>query len=91
MSTERENAPDDMPSIGVILRAEKDNLEVEFSLKSKTNPIGVAEYQLNRTLPRRTQRQVSESPTASDGSYGDHSGYGSPATPAASRPALKGP
>jgi len=47
----REKAADDMPSIGVILCAEKDNLEVEFSLKSKTNPIGVAEYQLNKTLP----------------------------------------
>lgn len=48
---EREKAVDNMPSIGVILCAEKDNLEVEFSLKSKTNPIGVAEYQLQSALP----------------------------------------
>ncbi len=48
---EREVAPDDGPSIGIILCAENDNLEVEFSLKSKTNPIGVAEYQLSRALP----------------------------------------
>lgn len=48
---DREKATDDMPSIGVILCAEKDNLAVEFSLKSKTNPIGVAEYQLQRALP----------------------------------------
>jgi len=48
---ERERAPDDAPSIGIILCAEKDNLEVEFALKSKANPIGVAEYQLQGKLP----------------------------------------
>jgi hypothetical protein len=48
---EKERAPDDHPSIGIILCAEKDNLEVEFSLKSKTNPIGVAEYHLHSKLP----------------------------------------
>ena len=48
---EKERAADDAPSIGIILCAEKDNLEVEFALKSKTNPIGVAEYQLQDKLP----------------------------------------
>lgn len=48
---EKERAPDDGPSIGIILCAEKDNLEVEFALKSKSNPIGVAEYQLRDSLP----------------------------------------
>ncbi len=48
---EKERAPDDRPSIGIILCAEKDNLEVEFALKSKTNPIGVAEYHLQAELP----------------------------------------
>lgn len=48
---EKERAADDAPSIGIILCAEKDNLEVEFALKSKTNPIGVAEYQLQGKLP----------------------------------------
>jgi predicted nuclease of restriction endonuclease-like (RecB) superfamily len=37
---EKERAPDDRPSIGIILCAEKDNLEVEFALKTKGNPIG---------------------------------------------------
>src|SRR3954471_18212911 len=46
-----ERAPDDQPSIGIILCAEKDDVEVEFALKTKTNPIGVAEYQLRSTLP----------------------------------------
>jgi predicted nuclease of restriction endonuclease-like (RecB) superfamily len=48
---EKERATDDAPSIGIILCAEKDSLEVEFSLKSKSNPIGVAEYQLQGKLP----------------------------------------
>ena len=47
----KERAPDDQPSIGIILCAEKDDIEVEFALKTKTNPIGVAEYQLQAKLP----------------------------------------
>ena len=49
---DKERAADDNPSIGIILCAEKDSLEVEFALKSKTNPIGVAEYQIQETLPK---------------------------------------
>ncbi|MFT3799821.1 MAG: PDDEXK nuclease domain-containing protein [Burkholderiaceae bacterium] len=49
---EKERAPDDSPSIGIILCAEKDNLEVEFALRSKANPIGVAEYHLQPQLPQ---------------------------------------
>ncbi len=48
---EKERAPDDRPSIGIILCAEKDDVEVEFALKSKGNPIGVAEYQMQSKLP----------------------------------------
>ncbi len=48
---DRERAPDDRPSIGIILCAEKDDVEVEYALKSKFNPIGVAEYQLQARLP----------------------------------------
>jgi predicted nuclease of restriction endonuclease-like (RecB) superfamily len=48
---EKERAPDDRPSIGIILCAEKDDVEVEFALKSKANPIGVAEYELQAKLP----------------------------------------
>lgn len=63
---EKEQAEGDNSSIGIILCAEKDNLEVEFALKSKTNPIGVAEYQLLSTLPKElkgkipTPKQLSE-------------------------------
>ena len=48
---DRERGPDDGPSIGIILCAEKDDIEVEFALKTKTNPIGVAEYELQSRLP----------------------------------------
>jgi predicted nuclease of restriction endonuclease-like (RecB) superfamily len=48
---EIERAPNDQPSIGIILCAEKDDVEVEFALKTKTNPIGVAEYHLQPKLP----------------------------------------
>ena len=62
----RERSPDDQPSIGIILCAEKDSLEVEFALKTKANPIGVAEYQLQPRLPAEfngklpTVRQLTE-------------------------------
>jgi YhcG PDDEXK nuclease domain len=46
-------APEDSPSIGIILCAEKDNLEMEFALKRKGNPIGVCEYQLRGALPAK--------------------------------------
>lgn len=48
---DKERAPDDRPSIGIILCAEKDDVEVEFALKSKMNPIGVAEYRMQSQLP----------------------------------------
>jgi predicted nuclease of restriction endonuclease-like (RecB) superfamily len=46
-----ERAPDDRPSIGIILCAEKDDVEVEYALRSKANPIGVAAYRLQSNLP----------------------------------------
>ena len=63
---EKERASDDQPSIGIILCAEKDDVEVEFALKTKANPIGVAEYQLQTRLPAEfkgklpTARQLSD-------------------------------
>ena len=41
---QKERSPDDAPSLAIILCAEKYNFEVEFALKRKPNPIGVAEY-----------------------------------------------
>jgi predicted nuclease of restriction endonuclease-like (RecB) superfamily len=64
---EKERAPDDAPSIGIILCAEKDNLEVEFALKSKTNPIGVAEYQLRSALPSALRGKLPTAKQFEDG------------------------
>jgi predicted nuclease of restriction endonuclease-like (RecB) superfamily len=57
----KERGSEDNPSIGIILCAEKDNIEVEFSLKTKVNPIGVAEYQLMERLPNELKGKL---PTA---------------------------
>ena len=48
---DKQRAPDDQPSIGIILCAEKDDVEVGYALRSKSNPIGVAVYQLQSTPP----------------------------------------
>jgi predicted nuclease of restriction endonuclease-like (RecB) superfamily len=48
---DKERNPGDQPSIGIILCAEKDDVEVEYALKSKSNPIGVAAYELQSKLP----------------------------------------
>jgi hypothetical protein len=48
---DKERAEDDNPSIGIILCAEKDDVEVEYALRTKNNPIGVASYQLQTKLP----------------------------------------
>ncbi len=58
---DQQRGPDDGPSIGIILCAEKSDIEVEFALKSKTNPIGVAEYELQTQLPTELEGKL---PTA---------------------------
>ena len=63
---EKERAPDDQPSIGIILCAEKDDVVVEFALKTKTNPIGVAEYQLQPKLPAEFKGRLPSARQLSD-------------------------
>jgi len=41
-----EKQPDENPSIGIILCADKDHLDVEIALQNFTKPIGIAEYRL---------------------------------------------
>lgn len=41
------------PAIGIILCAEKDNFEVEYSLRNIDKPVGVAEYYLTKKLPAK--------------------------------------
>ncbi|HEY2899119.1 MAG TPA: PDDEXK nuclease domain-containing protein [Polyangia bacterium] len=44
-------APDDKPTIGLLLCRTKNKLVAEYALSGIANPIGVAEYQLVRALP----------------------------------------
>jgi hypothetical protein len=63
---DKERAAGDNPSIGIILCAEKDDVEVEYALAIKRNPIGVAVYRLQTKLPGElkgklpTAKQLSE-------------------------------
>ncbi|MBR5512205.1 MAG: DUF1016 family protein [Bacteroidaceae bacterium] len=51
-----EKAPDENPSIGIILCAEKDHLEVELTLQDVNKPIAVAEYQY--LLPKNKLQEL---------------------------------
>lgn len=51
-----ERGKDENPSIGIILCAEKDNVEVELALEGFTKPIGVAEYRL--IVPQKELKQL---------------------------------
>ncbi len=53
----------EMPSIGIILCAEKDNFEIEYSLRDINKPVGVAEYLLTKKLPEKFKDAL---PTAED-------------------------
>ncbi len=63
---DKERGDGDNPSLGIILCAEKNDVEVEYALKTKRNPIGVAVYQLQSKLPGElkgklpTAKQLSE-------------------------------
>ncbi|MBL7947249.1 MAG: DUF1016 family protein, partial [Flavobacteriales bacterium] len=54
----KERAPGDNESIGIILCAEKDEMEVEFSLLRKQNAIGVASYRLLNDLPKELRGKL---------------------------------
>ncbi|MCL2328243.1 MAG: PDDEXK nuclease domain-containing protein [Bacteroidetes bacterium] len=41
----------DEPTIGLLICKTKDNIEVQYSLESTNQPIGVSEYQLSKLLP----------------------------------------
>ncbi len=49
---------DDNPSIGIILCPEKDDIEVEYALRSSNKPIGVAEYRLTHKLPKKLKGKL---------------------------------
>jgi predicted nuclease of restriction endonuclease-like (RecB) superfamily len=55
--------PDENHSVGIILCADRDHIEVEYSLKGIQSPVGVAEYQLTKDLPSKFQKEL---PNAKD-------------------------
>ena len=44
---------DENPSIGIILCAEKENIVVEYALRSVKKPVGVSEYYFTKKLPNQ--------------------------------------
>jgi len=52
--------PDENPSIGIILCAEKSSIEVEYALSGMNNPIGVAEYTYRKQLPANLKGELPE-------------------------------
>lgn len=48
---EQVKLPDENPSVGIIICKSKDKTFVEYALKQTNAPIGVATYQLRKTLP----------------------------------------
>ncbi len=55
---EKEKAEDENPSIGIILCAEKNHIEVEYSLKGINKPIGVSDYYLTGKLPKQYKGEL---------------------------------
>lgn len=55
---------DENPSIGIILCKEKKRTIVEYALRNARKPIGVAAYEITKTLPKKLKDQL-PSPEAS--------------------------
>jgi len=55
---EKEKDTDENPSIGIILCAEKNHIEVEYALKGINKPIGVSDYQLTDKLPKQYKGEL---------------------------------
>ncbi|MCK5135156.1 MAG: DUF1016 family protein [Bacteroidales bacterium] len=55
---EKVRMPDENYSIGIILCAEKDNVEVEYALSGMQNPIGVVEYTFEKRLPQSLKGEL---------------------------------
>ncbi len=49
---------DENPSIGIILCADKNSIEVEYALRGIHKPIAVAEYHLRKKIPAKLQKQL---------------------------------
>jgi YhcG PDDEXK nuclease domain len=50
--------PDENPAIGIILCKSKNCTIVEYALRESSKPIGVAAYQVFKSLPQELQNQL---------------------------------
>ena len=50
--------PDDNPSIGILLVPHKNQLEVEYALRTASKPIGVAKYTITKQLPNELKGKL---------------------------------
>ena len=57
---EQVKLPDENPSIGIIICKSKDKTYVEYALKQSNVPIGVATYQLSKSLPEGMREMLPE-------------------------------
>ncbi|MCM1284348.1 MAG: DUF1016 domain-containing protein [Muribaculaceae bacterium] len=57
---EQVKLPDENPSIGIIICKSKDKTFVEYALKQSNVPIGVATYQLSKSLPEGMREMLPE-------------------------------
>jgi len=55
---EQVKTEDDNPTIGIILCPEKDDVEVEYALRTSSKPIGVSEYKLTHQLPEKLKGKI---------------------------------
>jgi hypothetical protein len=46
-----ENNPKAQPAIGLLICKTKDNIDVQYSLESSSQPIGISEYMLSKIVP----------------------------------------
>ena len=55
---EQVKAPDDAPTIGLLLCKNKNQVVAEYALRNTTSPMGVAEYQLVESLPEELETSL---------------------------------
>lgn len=55
---EQVKAPEDNPSIGLILCRDRNNLVAEYALRDLNKPIGISRYELSATLPEELRTSL---------------------------------
>lgn len=55
---EQVKAPDDAPTIGLLLCKNKNQVVAEYALRNTTSPMGVAEYRLAEALPKELEANL---------------------------------